>query len=46
MGININAIVLWVALSLGFHLFGGNWLMGLFIGLVISLIAAIPFGKK
>lgn len=39
--LNINAVVLWAVLSLGFHLMGGNWLVGLFIGLLISLIASI-----
>lgn len=40
MKFNINALVLWTALTLGFHLFGGDWKMGLFIGLCISLFAA------
>jgi hypothetical protein len=47
MKLNINALVLWAALTLGFHLFGGDWRMGLFIGLCISIIAEfIPNKKK
>jgi putative flippase GtrA len=40
MRINVNALVMWGTLTLGFHLFGGNPLTGLFIGLVISLLVA------
>lgn len=35
-----NTLVLWATSSIGFHLFGGNWLIGLFIGLCLSLISA------
>ena len=43
MKFNPNVLVFWGVLSLGFHLFGGNPLMGLFIGLCISFIFSVIF---
>jgi len=42
MKINANAITFWAFLAILFHLCGGNWLLGLDIGLGISLIGALP----
>lgn len=40
MGFNWNALVFWAFLSLLFHLFGGNWMIGLAIGLGISFLSS------
>jgi hypothetical protein len=44
MKLNVNAVVLWVALFLGGYLFFGGMragLIGLFIGLCISMLAGL-----
>ncbi len=49
MKFNVSALVFWAFLSLVFHLCGGNWLVGLTIGLGISLgidILCGAFGRK
>ena len=45
MNINPNALVLWAVLAIAFHLCGGNWLIGLLVGLCISLLAAFLTNK-
>jgi len=45
MKINTTAVIFWAVLSLGFHIFGGNWMVGLFMGLFISLIVDLVGGR-
>jgi len=38
--LNPLAVTLWAFLAIAFHLLGWNWLLGLAIGLGISLLAS------
>jgi hypothetical protein len=39
--LNPTAVIFWAMMSLGFHLAGWGWALGLFIGLCVSVLVSM-----